>query len=546
MLKCTKQRRWNNPQYPMPSSPLFRLDLRRLIMLLALLSGVAALLNTFYASYQVQRETLIQTTLEANRVYASKLAASIDEFFDTAQQQLGYSATLLSNRFNDEKLLRAELMRLKLQTESFNSVFVVNAQGTLLDIYPESLSQLKGVQLTSEAVQTLLNAKAPLISQPYLGASGNLLIAISYPIWSKDKRYLGYISGGLYLEQPNMLSRLLGEHYYRDGSYLYVVGAGNRIIHHIDPKRIGEVVPNNPVIQAVLRGESGGVSLVNSKGIEMLAGYAPVPRANWGVIAQRPLETAMAELDSLMWAILYYSLPWAVIGLLCIYLSARFISQPLWQLAHSVRSLDAENAQDHIQQVQAWYFEASQLKRAMLAGLGALRQRIGVLSRDALTDPLTGLYNRRGLLMTLDTWQSKQQSFAVIAVDIDHFKQVNDTYGHDVGDQVLKYLAGIMLESSRAADLVCRSGGEEFLLLLPGAHVENARQVAERLRLRMQLADIPHIDRSVTVSLGIAVWYPHARGSVEYALKMADRALYTAKQQGRNRVITAVMDYAEE
>ncbi|TWH77218.1 diguanylate cyclase (GGDEF)-like protein [Azomonas agilis] len=526
----------------MPFSSLFRLDLRRLIMLLAFLSGIATLSNTFYASYQVQREALIQNTLEANRVYATKLAASIEEYFEAVRQQLGYSAALLSEHFSDETLLRAELARLKLQTDSFNSVFAVDAQGTLLDIYPETLSQLRGIRATSQAAQTALSAKIPLISEPYQGASGYLLIAISSPVWTREKRYLGYISGTLYLEQPNMLSRLLGEHYYRDGSYLYVAGSDSRLIHHVDPKRIGERVPNNPVIKAVLQGETGSMQLINSQGVEMLAGYAPIPSSGWGVVAQRPLKAVMAELDSLMWAILYQSLPWAVVGLMTIYLFARLISQPLWQLARGARSLDAENAQDQIQQVKAWYFEAAQLKRAVLAGFSTLRQRIGVLTRDVLTDPLTGLYNRRGLRVTLDTWQLKQQGFAIIALDIDHFKQVNDTYGHDMGDQVLKYLATVMQECSRTADLACRNGGEEFLLLLSGAHLEDARQVAERLRLRMQLADIPHIDRSITVSLGVAEWYPNSGITVEHVLKMADQALYAAKQQGRNRVVTAAVD----
>ncbi len=109
------------------------------------------------------------------------------------------------------------------------------------------------------------------------------MIQISHPVFDDDGNYLGYLGAGIYLNEPNILHSLLGEHYYRDGSYLYVVDTQGRLIYHQDPTRIGEVIKGNPAIDAVITGVTGSQRLTNSKGIDMLTGYAPVPRIGWGV-----------------------------------------------------------------------------------------------------------------------------------------------------------------------------------------------------------------------------------------------------------------------
>ena len=527
--------------------PFFRLDLRWLILALALLSALATLLDTFYASYHVQRGVLIENTLEANRVYAAKLASSIEGFLKSLHQQLAYSANIITSNASDSALIQAEVTRLRLQTDSFNSVLMADAQGTVRASYPTE-SDLMGQRLDNEGFRAAVAARRPLVSKSYAAAGHELMIGISQPVWDEQARFLGFLQGTIYLQHKNVLNRLLTDQYYRDGSYLYVVDPQGDLIHHIDPARIGEKVLGNPAVEAALQGSVGSMRLVNSQGIDMLSGYAPVPTAGWGVVAQRPTREALAELDNLMWAIIQRALPWAILGCIGLYVLARLISQPLWQLAKGVRHMGTEEGLADIQQVRSWYFEARQLKQALLSGLGTLHRRIGNLNRDILTDPLSGLYNRRGLSVTLDAWKSNGQVFAIIALDIDHFKRVNDTYGHDKGDQVIKFLAQMMRDSSRAADVLCRHGGEEFLMLLPGACLDDARQVADRLRMRMQLAVIPGIDMPVTISLGVSQWRPSLECTVEQALKMADQALYKAKQQGRNQVVIArrrLVDHVE-
>jgi len=166
--------------------------------------------------------------------------------------------------------------------------------------------------------------------------------------------------------------------------------------------------------------------------------------------------------------------------------------------------------------------------------------------RESLSDPLTGLANRRFLqeilLRELRRAQRSNQPVALMIVDIDHFKAVNDTYGHNAGDEMLEQLAGIMISSVRATDFVVRYGGEEFVILLPETRLVDALQVAEKLRKTigetvMESTAKPGVTLTCTVSAGVST-YPLDAASAEGLILKADRALYFAKQNGRNRVVT--------
>ena len=137
----------------------------------------------------------------------------------------------------------------------------------------------------------------------------------------------------------------------------------------------------------------------------------------------------------------------------------------------------------------------------------------------------------------LALWQESGTPFSVISIDIDHFKRVNDTFGHGVGDETLRALADVMKQNSRAEDMPCRVGGEEFMLLLPNRSLEAAADIAERLRVSIENTYIEPIGH-VTVSLGVTTW-KKGGPTVSSVFAMADELLYKAKQAGRNRVMAA-------
>ncbi len=517
---------------------LLRFDLHRLILALAVLGVLATFGNSFYAIHQAQRQLLIDSTLEANRVYAAKLAASAAAMLSETQGQLAYSATQLAPllQANDVKGLEQEVAQLRERTNTFNSVVVVNTESTIVAVSPETL-KVKGAKLTSPSARQSLASRQPLISDPLVSLSGNYLISLSYPVFSADRRFLGFVAGSIYLESASVLSGLLGQHYYQDGSYLYVVDRQKTLIYHPDPKRIGQKIGDNAVVDEVLQGQQGAQAVLNSQGIEMLTGFAPVAGAGWGVVAQRPTNATLAGLDQQMLEILKGMIPVTLFILFVIWISATIISRPLRQLANRARLMDQQEAASNISGIRAWYFEAAQLKLAILKGLGLLNTKIDQLHTDSHTDPMTGLFNRRAMQQMLDGYQAQSRPLAVIALDIDHFKAINDSFGHDVGDAVIVALATLMQRDLRADAALCRSSGEEFLLLLPGVSLVQAQRIAERLRQTVANHEMEQAG-CITISLGVAHW-PGDASDLGTVLKQADKALYQAKHRGRNCVVVA-------
>lgn len=509
-----------------------KLNLRILIVLLSILSVLIVATNMLVASFKTQRDILINGSLNYNYAYATKLADSVEDFLHSAQQQLHFSAQNLKNQFDNFEALSHETKRLKQQTNSFNSVLIVNKNGVVLATNPNL--GIAGQTLTSTSNKLALETRRPMISPPFIAKTGRLLINISEPIFNADRSYEGYISGTIYLEQPSILSQLLAVHFYRDDSYVYVVDKQRRLLYHPEPTRIGETITNNVAINEIVNGKDGSLRLVNSKGVDMLAGFAIIPSVGWGIVAQRSTDATLKPLTDLFLGLILYSLPLVLLTALFIWWFSRIIASPLRRLAISAMTMDQPSSIANIEQAPSWYFESASLKQGMLVGTNLLHERIGRLSYDAKTDPLTGLLNRRAFNQTLNNWQYAQSNVALIYIDIDHFKKINDTYGHDIGDTVLQQLAKVMRTLSRKEDLVCRLGGEEFAVLLPEITPKIAHRMAERLRTKVEQTIFNTVGH-ITVSIGVSHWPAHTNDIKELP-KTADLMLYKAKSQGRNRV----------
>jgi len=192
--------------------------------------------------------------------------------------------------------------------------------------------------------------------------------------------------------------------------------------------------------------------------------------------------------------------------------------------------------------------------RARVRGHGALRElaaafndmatRIAAqkaaLTEVAISDPLTGLHNRRSFQVRLaeevERTRRSQVPFTLLLLDLDHFKQVNDRFGHQAGDHALQAVAAVLHRQLRAVDLPARIGGEEFAVLLPDTAGAGALEAAERLRAAIAAHPIPHQHATITVSTSIGVaWCPAHADTGDGLLRVADQALYQAKRGGRNR-----------
>jgi diguanylate cyclase (GGDEF)-like protein/PAS domain S-box-containing protein len=199
--------------------------------------------------------------------------------------------------------------------------------------------------------------------------------------------------------------------------------------------------------------------------------------------------------------------------------------------------------------------EAGEMSEAVLLLVNMFAEQVNLslanvrlreaLRLQSIRDPLTGLYNRRYLEESLERETRRavrsEQGLGVLMLDLDHFKNFNDTYGHDAGDTVLRETASFLLKSVRAEDFVCRFGGEEFIIILPAADLRAAQARAERIRTKLRELRVLHQGKPlpmITVSVGVAVLPQHGT-TPKGLIEAADAALYRAKRQGRDRVVTA-------
>ncbi|AMG89664.1 MULTISPECIES: sensor domain-containing diguanylate cyclase [Bordetella] len=508
-----------------------QLDLRRLILGLSMLSLLLALAGTLYASAVVQRDILLSSTLEDNRVYARKLALAADDLLANAMRDLAYGAQKIGER-PDSRVIAQEVERLQAQTNRFNAVTYVDANGVFRAVAPHA-GNIVGRPVVSAEMRQALEHRGALISDPFIAPTGRWLIAMSQPVFGPDGAFAGVLSGLFYLHEGNALKSLLGERDHRNGSYQYAVDRQGVLLYHPQATRIGESQTSNPLLAEVRAGRGGAQRFVNTLGTEMLAGYAVVPATGWGVVAQRPVSSVVAATQLLVRRTVYALAIWVALGVLCVWWLADRISRPLSQLARAAAELDNPRAADGALSVRAWYREALQIKNALMA----VRRKIGTkfeqLRQDSLTDPLTGLLNRRGLEEYLRNTPWQDGAMTVLALDIDRFKIINDTHGHAAGDEVIQSLAGILRSSARTKDVLARLGGEEFAVLLPDVDVPQAPQLAERIRRSIEAAPT-EAGVSYTVSIGVAC-YPAHGASLEAVMRCADEALYAAKAGGRNR-----------
>jgi len=174
-----------------------------------------------------------------------------------------------------------------------------------------------------------------------------------------------------------------------------------------------------------------------------------------------------------------------------------------------------------------------------------LKNELEQIQKVANTDELTGIANRRGfneiieqLAHTADTDETGDSDFTLLLIDIDFFKNINDEYGHLIGDSVLRYLAKQLLAETKGKDFIARIGGEEFVILLPQTHHDNALRVAENLREKVEknLLKVKnyHKPLSLTISIGVSTY--QQTDSIDKLFDRADKALYAAKNNGRNKV----------
>ena len=280
----------------------------------------------------------------------------------------------------------------------------------------------------------------------------------------------------------------------------------------------------------------------------------PVEAMGWTMVAEMDKKSAYAEIVRLR------RITIALVGGLilfiglCAYFIGHTMVSPLRRLARGAAlvaggDLDVDIPVTGLSEVsyltQVFNHMVASLKRGreeISAAHNSLIETNEVLHQISITDSLTGLHNRKHIMDLFSQEMARSirygHSVAILMIDIDYFKKINDTYGHQTGDRVLSQLARSLMESARECDYVGRYGGEEFLIVLPHSNIESGAALAERIRHNTSKLQIPAGGNqiSVTTSIGVAA-YPDGGSDVESIIREADDALYKAKAGGRNCIV---------
>lgn len=300
-------------------------------------------------------------------------------------------------------------------------------------------------------------------------------------------------------------------------------------------KYANQLFPEDNGALYIMDGERNLLDLVSFWGDFWSQGDSITPEECWGLrrgkmhVYKDPMTDVPCTHLSETGAYYYYCLP----------MIARSETMGMLHLRMTVPS-DTATAESTIRSKEQLLESMGEHMALAIANL-SLREQLHTLSTR---DPLTGVFNRRfmeeTLLREISQSRRSKRPLGVIMLDIDHFKRFNDTYGHDVGDLLLKEVGKVLSKETRGGDVVCRFGGEEFVILLPGASLLDSGKKAEGLRRQIEELSLQHGSRtlSVTISLGVTVW-PEGGDDGESLLKSVDQALYDAKESGRNRVAIA-------
>ncbi|MEO6059172.1 MAG: diguanylate cyclase [Candidatus Limnocylindria bacterium] len=379
----------------------------------------------------------------------------------------------------------------------------------------------------------------PVLGDPQRADSASAAtMEVAVPIVNAAGRFLGVLVARLNfkgIEQP-VRDLLAGP----DSRIVVVRPDGQSIVN------IGgmfNALPEPP-LRRLEQADGASVAYGAPDGVPVLGVLAQVPGTDWMTVAEIPAATAYADIRRLrnttgsMVLVLLL-----VVGSLA-YGLGLLVVLPLERLSRAADQVAGGDLE--VEVPVSGGGEVAQLTGVFNDMVRRLREGRAELERLSVTDELTGLANRRHLDDEIERevqrHERHERAFAVLLLDVDRFKALNDTHGHPAGDAVLRQLARVLEESTRKEDTVARFGGEEFLVILPETPAEGATLKAERIRAAIEghrfAIDEGGAEVSVTASIGLALFPKHGR-TPETLIAAADQALYHSKQGGRNRVTTA-------
>jgi len=531
------------------------LSTRGRIVLLVVVAAVPALALIAYSTWDERARAELHDRDDLRRL-ATLAAQRQEQIIESARQTLTAIALALPGAQDDQARCNEYLAKLRAQSSAiYHSMGIYRADAVLIC----NAIPWQGKVFSPDRLYFRLPMATGkfTIGEYQVGrVTKQQGINFGYPITDSADDMLGVAFVAVNLDS---LNRMAATTPLPDQGIVTVIDRDGVVLarHPGMTEKVGKKLQNPQVLGKVLAGRSGVFQMKATDGSERLWAYEAIADNPDGVIPLRvlvsiPMNVVFAEADrALIRNLVGITLATVLLLIVAWYGTEIFVLRKVRALLEAARRVHAGDLSartglpregEELSQIGAAFDEMTQ---ALQDRETELQQVLEKLSDQATTDPLTGLYNRRFLMgflqRELDRARRAATPVAAIMLDLDHFKRINDTFGHAAGDLVLTEIAGLLKRHIRGSDMVCRLGGEEFVLILPGASLDGARQRAENIRNLVKSSDLKYHEQplgTITASLGVALFPDHAEEG-ESLLHAADEALYEAKSAGRDRVVVS-------
>lgn len=512
-----------------------------LVTLFALSTWIVVDYTTTLTSENIQKQQFAMTEMIARSI-DDKLGVNLVNLSDAASD---ISPEIFVNPSAARNMLRHHDRYRKIFDRGLS---LVDRHGRIVarsDATPDRYDTVPDV--LTKFLKNVKENDLPDISPPFtIGNSREPVIAMAVPISTKVGYVEGFLVGTITLTKDYFIEEMMN---YKVGNkgYLYLFLKDRTLVIHPDKSRIMTHVAKgaNLLLDKAADGFEGSGETVNSKGVKQIASFKRLRTTEWILASAFPQTEAYAPVRKMRNYLIATSAFFVLFSIAFVWILAARITMNLNIFTDQVRLITSNSTESHKISIDA-DDEISILAGAFNQLMEQLDNANKSLEMTTRTDFLTGLYNRRHLeyeaakVINLSVRHKSQT--ALMMVDIDHFKRVNDVYGHETGDLVLIHLAGLLRQDVRPYDLVIRMGGEEFLLLLPMISDDDAFTVAERLRKRVEESRVVAGDTTLAITVSIGIYVSEAMTDLHHAIARGDAALYEAKRTGRNRVHRALHD----
>jgi len=541
---------------PGPLAPLvaaLRLDsIKNRILALAVVATLAPSLGTAVLSYRQSREALAENLNGELRSRGSQGAREVDLWIKERQydvrvftgsfevsenldriRQGGPAATAARTR------LREYLVGVQGRFTDYDELLVLGSDGAAV----ASSNDPPGSLTLPDEWMTRLSRGESVLGPPYWDeARARVATTLAAPIETPDARFLGVLAATVTFDA---IGRVLTDVAPGQGGSVDLVAEDGLVIassRELDTTPGEATVADLGSLERLASSDGTAAEVVDRTGTPVVGTLTGVPGLTWVVLTQVPTAEAYAQVAELRRSafILVAGLLVVVGGLA--FLLGTVIVRPLERLTAGAGAVAAGDLT--VDLPQAGRGEVGYLTEVFNDMVGRLRRsrqelddRNRELERLSVTDALTGLRNRRFLIEAFEQEITRsdrhERPFCVLMIDVDSFKQYNDTHGHQAGDRVLVGMGRVITDAVRDLDVAARYGGEEFIVLLPECDLDNAIMAGERVRSRLARETFDH--GAVTISVGVAEFPMHGE-TPSAVISAADDALYEAKRLGRNRV----------